>query len=83
MSDLKGEVVLDVDGQEHIIKGSEFGWEDGGEGGSSRIYIAFITMEDGANLQLKVYVDGNDISDASIQMYDGGQEIEVIETDLK
>ncbi|MNH81829.1 hypothetical protein D3C77_237940 [compost metagenome] len=83
MSDLHGEVVLDVDGDELIIKGSEFGWEDGGEGGSSRIYIAFIDMEDGANLELKVYVDGNSISDASIHMYDGGQEIEVVATDLK
>ncbi|MCX4045666.1 MULTISPECIES: hypothetical protein [Aeromonas] len=83
MSDLKGEVVLDVDGEEQIIKGSEFGWEDGGQGGSSRIYIAFVDMEDGAHLHLKVYVDGNDISEASIQMYDGDQDIEVVATDLK
>ncbi|WFF99537.1 hypothetical protein [Aeromonas caviae] len=91
MSDLKGEIILDIDGEEIIVKANEFGWEDGGDERvidgdhftTPEIHLASIITDAGDDIELTMYVhsDGS-IDEPFISSYNGDQNVEIRSVDL-
>lgn len=91
MSGLKGEIVLDIDGEDIIVKANEFSWEDGGDERvmdgehfiTPEIHLAWITTDAGDDIELTMLVhsDGS-FDEPFISSYNGDQNVEIRLVDL-